>query len=293
MASSGEAESPAELALRVEKELLGLNGKRFLWSCDLRDRMIEDWKAHFDEFQGLVEVAHRAVVQLRAAGQTAEAERLAMKMLSQQRLQDPANFEIRVFTGYGFEKFTIVGSDEMQETWDRRAPLALAAEPSDTAVTCQRPQPQHDATTIGSPNTRSGGLGHEEGGWDATRLLTLARPAAVEDALCLLDLPPVTVEEVMQRGTWICHTESGAAFCIECDCPRLMLPAVDSDEHDLVPRHFHTDPFQNDTALVHFRGVHHEVFENGISEMIQKHARRGISTRLLVVFEAGMYTHNM
>lgn len=68
------------------QEFHALKGKRFIWTSELRDRIIADWKTHFQSHRQWSDKAQLLLQQLSDEGQTELADMVARKLLAEFRI---------------------------------------------------------------------------------------------------------------------------------------------------------------------------------------------------------------
>lgn len=278
MASSGV---PAKvLAANLISEFHLLKGDRFLWTSRIRDLIVEDWKKHFSAYRRWTEQAQATLQKLLDEGHTDLAEVVADEMLAVERLTKAGKFTINVATGFGFETFRITGSDEMEyfaseesgvPQVDREVPTEAKAEDSDTDIL---------GIYHGLPVYKPLHQDYQSQKGSFPRMMSFVTPVQVtwSKIVAGIELPSWTLRDAMKQRVWISSTPCGALFCLVCDCNPIMLPKIclgtGAKAHELVPRHFHSDPFQDRNAEVHFFKVHNKTFPN-IETMIQEQGRIG------------------
>lgn len=100
--TSKPATAATFMVFSLMQEYHALNGRRFLWTSKIRDRIVNDWKTHFLALQQWSEKAQAMLQELSDEGQTELVALVAAKLLEQERVLDPASFSIGVKTGLGF-----------------------------------------------------------------------------------------------------------------------------------------------------------------------------------------------
>jgi hypothetical protein len=66
----------------------------------------------------------------------------------------------------------------------------------------------------------------------------------------------LNMSDAINQKLWITWARWGC-FCISCPCPPIAVPSLDTDAtYCLAPRHFHTDPLEQNHAQEHFKTVH-------------------------------------
>lgn len=88
----------------------------------------------------------------------------------------------------------------------------------------------------------------------------------------------VAFSETRRNMLWINISQNGVAFCLSCDCHKIIIPSPSPSKatHSIMPSFFRRDPFGREDRLEHFRLVHNEPQPLTIQEAILKYGRQGI-----------------
>lgn len=281
MASSNNTEmdppmqSTTEIAMALIRELHVIRGRRYQWTLGIRDRMLDDWREHYVAYEAWFQKASDNIKKLKDEGSCALAERLTTVILARPMVYDPANFALSIPTGWGEEAFQITGSSEVREVTSKRIernPFTASGDSDlgdDLEVEVLRTQPGY------YPQVPTG---------DISQFLSLAQPIDIDLGDNFeFENPSVRLHDAVADKLWITPTLSGLAFCLTCNCPEIphsMMPLATTaaGSHNLIARHFHTNPFLNNFALVHMLQAHNKAFTatpGGMRTMIKKYGRRG------------------
>lgn len=265
------------LAFELLEELQRFRTRRFEWSVKARDQIITDWKHFHHDYTDWLQRAKGIIATLNDEGKGDLADKLALKLLSRKTVLDPANFRLNIPTGYGHEFWEIRGSDDIQDIRDKfESVLENHGHQVEPTLVGVKVEPHAEEILE---------IHHARQGSDLSRgpkLLSLAEPLdfEVSDA-DVVEWETITISDATKHKLWLSCTQSGAVFCVTCHCSEMVTATTSSplpnatETHDLISRHFHIDPFKDDNALVHLLKVHRETFPGGVTEMLQKHGRRG------------------
>lgn len=265
-----------DAALELIRELYVIKGRRYQWAMGIRERMLDDWREHCQAFEVWFQKAIDAIKKLKDEGSMTLAERLSTVILARPMVHDPGNFALSIPTGWGEEAFQITGSSEVECLRSANVgkhPLTTNGDPElgdDLEYEVLRTQP---------------GYCEQVPTWDISRFLALAEPIDLEIGDNFeFELGPLSVQDALAEKLWITLTPSGLAFCLTCNCPEMphnMMPLTTqaaTGSYNLIARHYHTDPFSENFALVHMLQGHLETFPatpEGMRAMIKKYGRRG------------------
>lgn len=272
------AQPATDAALELIRELYAIKGQRYQWAMGIRERMLDDWREHCQAFDVWFQKATDAIKKMKDEGNMALAERLSTVILARPMVHDPGNFALSIPTGWGEEAFQITGSSEVQGLKSRNVgkfPLTTSGDPDlgdDLEYEVLRTQPGY------CPQVPT---------WDISQYLALAQPIDFELGDNFeFDLEPVSLRDAIAEKLWITPAPSGPAFCLTCNCPEMphnMMPLATraaTGSYNLIARHYHTNPFSDNFALVHMLQAHLETFPatpEGMRAMIKKYGRRGQS----------------
>lgn len=254
----------AALVFELVRELHQIRAKRFEWTLEVHDQVITTWREHFHTYDDWFRRASAAISDLNKAGHTELADKLACTLLDRARVHDPGNFSISIPTGFGRESWQIVGSDAV--------PPGEQRQPSLSTTHREVPEERLEIFRPALPEGR-----------ESSNLDNFQAADPVDIDLKDLDTsgwPVVSLLDAIRQKLWISYTREGLAFCVQCDCPQMVLPGPllggsSQGKHVLYPRHFHVDPFHKDNALVHFLTVHRKGFEDGPKQMLEEYGHIG------------------
>lgn len=257
----------------IVRQLMELKGTRYDWEDEIKRRMIDDWKAYFVRSH---EVYHRAdalLKQLHERGSERLANKLAAYLVEHEAVANPNIFDIRSYTGRGFETLTIHGSQELDRFLSERAA------PNDIPWHIKALQEHADRPQNINRGISDRAVHDDDPEQHSSYLLSHVQPVPGLK-VDLSQWPVWSLRKAVQQRLWISTTELGAAFCVECDCPALLRPTrtlgklPQEQVCHRVARHFHADPFKDDAALIHFLRVHRTSFQN-VEDMLLQNGRRG------------------
>lgn len=260
------------LAQERLKELRLLRAARFnfVTTTEFRENVLVGFNKYQQDFEKWFDKVHLDILDLENRGLGEQAEKLSDILLGNNLVSDPGNFIVYIPTAFSNEQWQIMGSTStyhLRGTESGNQPRSVTKQSSP------------DVEVLHSD---AGDAGHSLQVADESQFLSLAKTIDldIEDAE-FSRWGTITVQQAIRHKLWLSTTSSGVIFCVECNCPEMVLPIApvpgSTEVYDLITRYFHVDPLHQDHALIHFLQAHKEGF-SGVKPMLQKYGRRGMSS---------------
>lgn len=235
-----------QLALTLKWKLNDIQTARFDLDSEVTKAIQSKWQIYQDKLQAWCQEVEgvRSHMESKGGEEAQDAKWLATMLATDANLNDQTHFRSIISTGSNSIRIQLTGTD-----YGRRESTQPKTSPT--------PAPEPDAAAAAPP-------------------VDVEIPRSFFGTHNRLSL-----SAAMQQRLWVCWARSGIAFCIACPCECVIAPTLQLDPaalgFGLFPRYFHTDPFDSNFAVDHFRVTHRETFDAGVEEMIYKYGKRGTS----------------